>query len=145
MVNVNTDRSESDYDSTMSGDSVELQFCLEKYHWETFIEQLEFHFVDKDISVDKKKVSMLMTRVDQDTFKLIKQFTAPDKIIDKTFNDIIKIVNDHFHPKPSVVMERCRFHQAKQEEHESVADFAASLKKLSLEYNFEKLKVSLHD
>ena len=84
-----------------------------------------------------------MTRVDQDTFKLIKQLTAPDKIIDKTFNDLI--VKDHFHPKPSVVMERCRFHQAKQKQQESVADFAARLKKLSLNCNFEKLKVSLHD
>lgn len=135
----------SDADSNMSGDSVKIQFQLGRDDWETFVEQLEFYIVEKNIQDDKKKVSTLVTRVDQETFKLIKQLMSPDKIIDKTFEQVVKVMNAHFKPKPSEVMERCKFHLARQEASESITDYVAKLKKLALHCNFDKLNIALRD
>lgn len=52
---------------------------------------------------------------------------------------------DHLEPTPSVSMERCKFHQARQEANESIAEYAAKLKKLSIHCNFDNLKTALHD
>lgn len=130
----------SDADSNMSGDSVKIQFQLGRDDWETFVEQLEFYIVEKNIQDDKKKVSTLVTRVDQETFKLIKQLMSPDKIIDKTFEQVVKVMNAHFKPKPSEVMERCKFHLARQEASESITDYVAKLKKTSTPLQFRQTK-----
>lgn len=152
LENVNSEVStDSDSDSiksntsTMSGNNANLNFVSGRDKWETFSEQLEFYLIEKDITDEKKKVSALMTRVDQETYDLIKELLAPAKIIDKKFDDITKLLQDHFNPKPSIAMERCKFHQSKQEPDESIAEFAAKLKKLSLKCEFKNLKEALHD
>lgn len=53
---------ESDNESTMSGDNTKLEFALGKDDWETFQERLEFFFISKDITGDKKKVATVLTR-----------------------------------------------------------------------------------
>lgn len=55
-------------------------------------------------------------------------------------------MKDQLNPAPSEVMERCNFNQAKQEKTESIAEFAARLKKLALTCNFEaQLMTALRD
>ncbi|XP_011859079.1 PREDICTED: uncharacterized protein LOC105556593 [Vollenhovia emeryi] len=135
----------SDTGSGMSGDGAKLQFALERDDWEMFIEQLEFYILEKGIQDDKRKVATLMTRVDQEAFKLIKQLVAPERVADKKFEDVVKTVTAHFKPKPSEAMERCNFHRARQEANESIAEYAARLKKLSLHCNFDNLKTALRD
>ena len=52
-------------------------------------------------------------------------------------------MTDHLNPKPSEVMERSQFYKARQEQ--GVAEFAARLKKLSLNCNFPNLSDFLRD
>lgn len=54
----------------------------------------------------------------------------------------MKILNDHFSPKPIIIAERFRFHKRNQEEGESVAQHVAILKKLSEHCDFG---THLHD
>lgn len=54
-------------------------------------------------------------------------------------------MSSHLNPKLSEIMERCKFNVAKQEPNESVAEFAAKLKKLAMHCNFENMKVALRD
>lgn len=54
-------------------------------------------------------------------------------------------MSNHLDPKPSEVMERNNFYKAHQEQGESVAEFAARLKKLATNCNFPDLKNSLRD
>ncbi|XP_071642239.1 uncharacterized protein [Temnothorax longispinosus] len=51
----------------------------------------------------------------------------------------------HLNPKPSEIMERCKFNVAKQEANESVAEFTTRLKKMATHCNFENIKVALRD
>ena len=57
----------------------------------------------------------------------------------------MKEMSAQLKPKPSEAMKRCTFHTAKQDAHESVADFAARLKKLALHCNFTELDTAIRD
>lgn len=88
----------------------------------------------------------LTTRVDQDTFKLIKQLVASKSIKEKKFDEITKLMKDYYHPKPSIVMKRCKFYLVTQETNESITEFAEKLKKLSLRCDFKTYHSTvLHD
>ncbi|EZA57381.1 hypothetical protein X777_02644 [Ooceraea biroi] len=54
-------------------------------------------------------------------------------------------MTDHLNPKPSEVMEKSQFYKARKEQGESVAEFAAQLKKLLHNCNFSNLRDSLRD
>ncbi|XP_029156062.1 uncharacterized protein K02A2.6-like [Nylanderia fulva] len=125
-------------------DGVKLNFTLNKDDWETYVERLEMYFIAHDVKAEKK-AAQLLTRLDEDAFKLVKQLVAPDRVATKTYADLIKTMSDYLAPKPSEVMERCKFNLAKQETNESVADFTAKLKKLSLYCNFADIKMALRD
>ncbi|XP_070526465.1 uncharacterized protein [Cardiocondyla obscurior] len=133
-----------DEEDTMSNDGIKLQFSLQADNWENFLERLELYFVAKDIR-DEKKAAQFLTRLDEEAFSLIKQLTLPDKLISKSYSELIKLMSTHLMPKLSEIMERCKFNAAKQEANELVADFAACLKKLATHCDFKKIKISLRD
>ncbi|KAM0731586.1 hypothetical protein ACS0PU_002646 [Formica fusca] len=64
---------------------------------------------------------------------------------DKALGDLGEIVQEHIYPKPSEAVERCSFHQASQSQTESIVEFVARLKKLSLHCNFNDLQTALRD
>lgn len=93
------------------------------------MERFEMYFIAHDVKAEKK-AAQLLTRLDEDAFKLVKQLVAPEKVAAKSYTDLVEIISDHLAPKPSEVMERCKFNLAKQEANEGVADFTARLKKV---------------
>ncbi|XP_011688266.1 PREDICTED: uncharacterized protein K02A2.6-like [Wasmannia auropunctata] len=109
---VNAQNDEEDKDAEESADSdtmsdgMKLEFCLHKDDWETFVERTELYFTAKDIK-DEKQAAQLLTRLDEDAFKLMKQLAAPEKLSTKTFAELTKLMTDHLNPRPSEVMESC--------------------------------------
>ena len=55
----------------------------------------------------------------------------PDKPGDKSHDEIVTILGNHYSPKPLIIAERSRFHKRNQEEGESVSQFVAVVKRLS--------------
>lgn len=108
-------------------DSPKIRFCLEKDKWSIFVERLEFQFLSRDITDDKKKAAMLLTSMDEDVFEFMRDLCAPIKLNAKKFAELVDLMTNHLDPKPSEVMERSIFYKALQEQGESVADFAARL------------------
>ncbi|XP_048513423.1 uncharacterized protein LOC125501460 [Athalia rosae] len=135
---------DSDTDSTMSENNSKIKFCLNKDKWDTFIERLEFQFLARD-TVDAKKAAILLTSIDEDAYELIKHLCSPEKLSDKKYDELTKLMQDHLSPQPSEVIERNKFYKAFQEQSESVTDFATRLKKLSLYCKFSNLEDSLRD
>ncbi|XP_071574649.1 uncharacterized protein [Temnothorax nylanderi] len=131
---------------TMAGESnsTKLEFQLGKDDWETYTERLELYFVANDVKAEKQ-AAVLLTKISSDTYKLVRDLCAPDKPNTKSLAELVKLVSDHLNPKPSETMERCKFYQAHQSATESVAEFAARLKSLSLNCNFGDAKVALRD
>lgn len=134
---------DSDEDN-MAGDSSKLEFCLEKDDWNLFAERLELLFDMKDIKEEKQHI-WLLTRLDEEAYKLIKSLCAPALPKSKTYGELKTLMENHLRPKPSEVMERCTFSQAKQLQSESVAEFEARLKRLALNCNFTDLSTALRD
>lgn len=131
---------------TVAGDSnnTKLEFQLGKDDWELYTERLELYFIANDVSAEKQ-VAVLLTKISAETYKLVRDLCAPAKPSEKKFTKLVALVKKHLNPKPSETMERCKFHQAHQAATETVADFAARLKSLSINCNFDNASVALRD
>ncbi len=97
--------------------------------WSTYTERFE-HFVDANDVPAEKKVAAFLSVIGATTYGLLCGLLAPAKPGDKSYEDFVKVLKDHFSPKPIVIAERFRFHKRNQEEGESVAQYVAVLKKL---------------
>lgn len=137
--------SDAGSDESSIADNTKLLFHLKNEDWDAFVERMELYFVVKKIEGDKMQVATLLTHFDEEAYILIRNLYAPDKPATKKYADLVKLMSDQLNPKPSKVMERCRFNSAKQGANESVADFAARLRKLALNCNFSDLKAVLRD
>ena len=62
--------------------------------------------------------------------------TAPVKPQDKSFRDLLSVLEKHFDPKPLVIGERFHFYKRSQHPSESMAQFQADLRKLSIRCEF---------
>ncbi|XP_029162078.1 uncharacterized protein K02A2.6-like [Nylanderia fulva] len=130
---------------TMANDNnSKLEFHLGKDDWETYTERLKLYFLANDVE-NAKKVPVLLTKISAKAYKLIRDLCAPDKPITKTYEQLIKLMSNHLCPKPSEAMERCKFHQAQQAATESIAEFAARLKRLSINCGFKDAATALRD
>ena len=139
------DKHKSEEDDAMSSKTIKLQYCLDKDHWKICSKRLDFYFISKKIIDNEQKVATLLTRIDEEAFKLFEQLTTPDELSTKTYAELVKTMTDHLHPQPSQAMERCVFNQAKQVQDECIAEFTARLKKLSLNCGFTDFKDKLCD
>lgn len=130
----------------MAEDKVRLEFQLGKDDWETYVERLELYFVAHDVE-NTKQAAVLLTKVSADTYTLIRDLCAPAKPKDKTYAELVQLVGTQLNPKTSEPMERCMFHQSKQKSDESVAEYAARLKRRALKCNFSaaELQNALRD
>lgn len=130
---------------TMSEDKgSKLEFVLGKDDWETYIERLDLYFVANDVKAEKQ-VAVLLTKISPETYKLVRDLCAPNKPNTKTYKELTEMIQNHLNPKPSEAMERYKFNQARQSQTESVADFVARLKRLSLYCNFTDVNNAVRD
>ena len=91
-------------------------------------------------------MATLLTVVGAKTYALIKDLVAPNKPATKTFEELVKILEDHLNPKPLVISERFKFHQRNQKEGDSIAQFLAALRRLAEHCEFgTTLEESLRD
>lgn len=98
--------------------------------WSSYTERFEYFVLANKIK-DEVIVPTFLTVVGAKTFNLLRSLVQPDRPGDKSYAQIIKILGDHYSPKPLMIAERFRFHKRNQEECESVSQFVAVLKRLS--------------
>lgn len=91
-----------------SDNNLKLEFHLRKDDWETYAESLELYFLANNAE-NNKKVPVLLTKISAETYKLVENLCAPNKLITKTYEQLIKLMTDYLCPKPEA-MERCKFH-----------------------------------
>ena len=142
--NSSSDQRTSD-DDEMSTESAKIFFRLNSDDWESFTERLELHFFVKKITEPEMKRAVFLTHVDEEAYKLIKTLCAPKKPVEETYENLTKLLTGHLKPAPSEVMERCMFNRAKQEQNESISEFATRLRHLALNCKYADLNVALRD
>ena len=67
---------------------------------------------------------------DEDGIRL-RSLIAPTKPTDKTFEELVAVLTEHYSPQPSEVMQRFRFNSRSRKEGESVAAYVAELRRLA--------------
>ncbi|KAH7967070.1 hypothetical protein HPB49_022151 [Dermacentor silvarum] len=90
-----------------------------------------------DVLLDAEKKPDFFSCFGQNMYALLRDLVKLDQLQDKTLQDNLLVLGDHYCPKPSAVVQRFRFNTGVQTEGESVSTFVVSLRSL-LEYcNFD--------
>ena len=120
-------------------------FDLESDDWVLYTERLEQFFV-ANAKVDNKKVAVLLTVIGAKAYSLLRNLLAPTKPADTAYADLVKVMKDHFKPKPIVIAERFKFHRWDQQDEDNVAQYLAELRRLTEQCDFkEYLEEALRD
>ena len=113
--------------------------------WKLWCERLEMYFLANDIQAEKK-VSLFLTLLGKEAYALLRNLTTPQMPSQMSFQELIDVMGNHLQPARSVIAERYKFKECKQEEGEDVKSFVANLKKLSTFCEFgQNLETSIRD
>ena len=105
-------------------------FDVQNDDWSLYTESLGQLFVANDIADDKKKVAVLLTVVGTRAYELLHSLLAPTLASEKSYDELVKALQEHLNPKPLVIAEQFRFHHRNQQG-ETVAQYMAVLRKHS--------------
>ncbi|XP_054259759.1 uncharacterized protein K02A2.6-like [Macrosteles quadrilineatus] len=90
------------------------------------------HFFKANEVKDEKKVSILITVIGPKILAVLSDLLSPKTVDEKTFDELTKVLEDHFSPKRLVVAERYTFYSRCQKPTESISDFAVAIKHLAI-------------
>lgn len=103
--------------------------------WQVHTERLEQFFEINDVVPEKKK-ALLITSVGEDVYKTLRDLCHPVLPKNKTYEELVNLLNKQLCVKTSVFRERFKFYIARQDPTESVALWYARIKKLSVDCKF---------
>ena len=98
--------------------------------WKDYIEQLEQFFLANDVDDGGKKRAILLSSGSK-TYSLIRNLVAPDRPSDKSFDQLVELMEKHVNQIPSIIVERFKFYKRDCVSTETVATYISELKKLS--------------
>lgn len=113
------------------------EFKESEESWTQYVERLEQFFLANDIEDVGKQRAIFLSVCGSRTYSLLRDILQPKKPAETTLKDILEALRKHYDPKPSVIVERFKFHSRSRDESESVATFVAGLRKLSEHCEFK--------
>ena len=66
-------------------------------------ERLQPYFTANDVTDAGKQRAILLSVCGAPTYQLIRNLVAPQRPIEKSFAEIVKLMSDHYQPKPSPI------------------------------------------
>lgn len=112
------------------------EFDVDSGNWTLYCGRVEMYFRANAIK-EELKLPTLISLVGDNVYELMVNLCNPKKPTDLTYEELINIVREHLQPKPSIMAERYRFRQRRQENGESIVQYIALLKKLSKDCDFK--------
>ena len=95
------------------------------------------HFLSLNkITDEAQKRSLLLTSCRPETYHVVRGLVQPAAPRDKSFTELCDIVQNHYAPRPSEIVERFRFNTRIRNSGESVQAYLAELRRLSEHCNF---------
>ncbi|KAM3613346.1 uncharacterized protein V6R79_024529 [Siganus canaliculatus] len=114
--------------------------------WTEYEERLGHFFSANENTEEAKKRLILLSACGAKTYKLIRNLATPRKPGDIPYDELVQLVANHHNPKPSVIVQRFKFHSHFRRQGQSVANFVAELRQLSEHCDFGPvLDDMLHD
>lgn len=114
--------------------------------WEEYCEVLHHFFEANEIDDAGRQKAILLSAVGSQTYSLMRNLVSPAKPGDKTFDELVKLLKDHFNPKPSEIVQRFKFNSRNRKNGETVMEYVAVLRKLAQDCNYgDKLSEMIRD
>ena len=104
--------------------------------WTQYIERMNQFFIADKICEEEKKKTILLSSGGAETYSSLRNLVAPAKPSDKSYKKLVRVMNKHQNPKPSVIMERYKFNKRDRQPGESIPFYVTELKRLSEHYDF---------
>ena len=99
--------------------------------WCHYIQRVNHFFEANEITDPVKRRSIFLVWVGAKTCKLVRSLVAPEDPTDESYADLAKLLQDHFMPKPSAIVQRFNFNTRSQQPGETTAMSFAELRHLS--------------
>ena len=100
--------------------------------WATYIERLEQFFVANKVTEGRQKKAVLLTVIGSKAYGLLRNLLSPAKPIEKEFDAIVQVMQNHLNPRPLIIAERFKFHQRNQGENRGARNAELRLKILEI-------------
>ncbi|XP_061715253.1 uncharacterized protein K02A2.6-like [Cydia pomonella] len=118
--------------------------------WETYKGRIAQWFIANDIDDTKdaggqKRRAILLSALSDGTYKLAADLALPKELQSVPYEDIVKLLDDHFTPKRCGFGERYKFYAATQQSGETFPQWAARLRGLSAYCGFSNVEEALRD
>lgn len=111
------------------------EFCCGVDDWNVYAERLDQFFEVNDI-VDEKRSALLISVVGNDAYKTLRDLCHPSLPKTKPFDELCNLLKKQYSPQVSIFRERIKFYKAQQETYETVSQWYARLKTLSVDCKF---------
>ena len=85
---------------------------------------------------DEKRVLTLLSSIGKDSYETLRNLLAPANPRSSSWKEVVDALKAHFEPKPLIISERFVFNKRQQKSEETVADYVAALRKLSIHCKF---------
>jgi len=112
------------------------EYSPDSEDWTQYVERLEFFLIANKVTDEAQQRAILLSVVGPRTYKTLRSLITPAKPADKSFADLVKVLSDHFSPKPSEIIQRAKFYNRTRKPKESVATFLAELRAVAEHCNF---------
>ena len=96
--------------------------------WIEYVERIEHFLLANGIEEEERQRSILLSVCGAKTYKLIHNLATPRKLGDLTFKELVTLGQEHQNPKPSVIVQRFKFHPHSRKSGVSVAAFVVELR-----------------
>ena len=114
-------------------------FDPEEEEWPQYVERLDQFFEVNDLTGDgkaAKRRATFLTVIGPGPYKLLHSLLSPVKPTDKTYDELVKKLTEHYSPTLSEVMQHFRFNSRSRKTGESVAGYLAALRRLAEHCNY---------
>jgi len=123
-----------------------LTFDSSTTNWQSHANQLNYYFIANEITTDKKKVAILLSACGQAKFKAICSLVDTETLTSIGYNDLIKVLSEHYDPPPSSIVQRFKFYNRVRTEGESIANFVTSPRDIATHCDYgDTLNMILRD
>ena len=95
---------------------------------------MEQHFIANDVTEEKKQTAIFLTVIGNETCSLLRNLLAPEspaKTV-RAVKTLSETLIDHLKPQTIIIAERYKFHCRDQSENETITEYLAELRKLTL-------------
>ena len=100
-----------------------------------YVERVQLFF-DANSMAEGKQVAVFLSVLGSKTYLLLRNLLTPETPKDKTFDELVTVLKEHFEPKPLIISERFHFYGREQAVNESISDYVVELRRLTTHCEF---------